>query len=435
MADDVPNPTAISTSTSANTNCVNPNGQLGASVIVPGPGRSVGDYNYYWYIGDLTNPASNPLTPGSITPNPTPDFTGSLITNVDAGTYTVFVVDTMDPFCQSEGTLVEVEDGTSPPDYTLTIDNHVTVCFDVKDGFASVEVPDFSKVNVEWIDDSNNVISTQFFADSLEAGSYILSLTDVNTGCVAQEVFNINNDAIIPSDPLVIVNNNRTNCTTPNGSAVANVDGNQTGFLFEWFDQDDMTTPYTTGAEVFNLDSTTYLVRATNLTTGCESALTSVTIEYQIADPIFEVRFTLSTCLRTEDGATNQFDGDAQVNIDEESNPQQFAGQLKATNYEWRDSNGDIISTDAKLVDAAPGNYMVSFVARNGCTYSASFTMTTELQVYNGVSANDDRMNDFFLIDCVDQFPGNSVKIYNRAGTLVYEVDEYDNVNTRFAGA
>ena len=432
MADDIPNPIEIAISTSANTNCVNFNGQAGASVISPAPGRGVNDYIYYWYVGDQRG--TDPISADPLNPFPAPDFTGALYTGLEARDYTVFVVDTQDTFCRSQGTLVNVPSGTTPPEYTLDIENHVTVCFDVKDGFASVEVPDFSKVDIEWIDDASNVISTQFFADSLEAGSYIVSLTDVNTGCVATEVFNIENRAIIPSDPLIILNNNRTNCTEPNGSAIANVDGDQTGYIFEWFHESDLSTPYTTGAEVFNLDSATYLVRATNLATGCESALSSLTVEYEILDPVFELIFSQSACLRTEDGAVNQFDGNASVFIDETTNPQQFAGQLKATNYEWRDASGNLISEDAKLIDVAPGAYTVTFIARNGCTYSASFDMSTNLTVYNGVSANDDGMNDFFLIDCVDYFSGNSVKIYNRAGSLVYKVDNYDNVTTRFTG-
>ena len=56
------------------------------------------------------------------------------------------------------------------------------------------------------------------------------------------------------------------------------------------------------------------------------------------------------------------------------------------------------------------------------------------LNIYNGVSANDDGKNDFFLIDCIDYFPNNNVKIFNRAGQRIYEVNQYDNRNVRFEG-
>ena len=58
----------------------------------------------------------------------------------------------------------------------------------------------------------------------------------------------------------------------------------------------------------------------------------------------------------------------------------------------------------------------------------------SSITIYNGVSANDDGNNDFFLIDCADLFENNNVKIFNVEGALVYEVDGYDNLNIRFEG-
>ena len=43
-------------------------------------------------------------------------------------------------------------------------------------------------------------------------------------------------------------------------------------------------------------------------------------------------------------------------------------------------------------------------------------------------------MNEIFQIDCIQNFPTNLVKIFNRAGTLVYEAEGYDNTSTFFDG-
>ncbi len=421
MTDEINNPFLVAPSTSANTNCSFPNGIMSAQVVKRGD-RAVTDFNYYWYIGDQT--ATDPLGSTPLAPFPAPDFTGSLVTNAAEGTYTLFVVDTVDPFCRSTAQLVEIEDGTSPPDYTLEV-RHVSICFDQKDGYVEVTVPDIGQVDIEWIDDANNVISTNSLVDSLDAGSYILQITDKNLGCVATEVFNINNDAIIPSDPEVIVNNVRTNCSEPNGDAVATVDGDQSAYTFEWFTTDDLVTPYATGGRVTNLDSGTYLVRATNLTTGCESALTSVEIDYEITDPVFEIQFSVAACLRTEDGSTNQFDGTAIVVFDEPN---------EERNYRWEDEFGNLVGEDSRLIDAGPGTYTVTFTADNGCEYTRSFSMETLITVYNGVSANGDRLNDFFLIDCIDYFTNNTVQIFARDGVKVFEQDGYDNITNRFEG-
>jgi gliding motility-associated-like protein len=50
------------------------------------------------------------------------------------------------------------------------------------------------------------------------------------------------------------------------------------------------------------------------------------------------------------------------------------------------------------------------------------------------LSANGDGQNDFFLIDCLDQFENNRVEIFNRDGTRVFEMDGYNNLDRRFEG-
>ncbi len=409
--EDRPREVLFNVNTSPVTSCTDPNGTMTVQIV---KGLPVSSYDIYWFNGAQSEPDTTNA-----------NFTGGSIVDLPDTTYTVSVVEKSDRFCQVVETF-DIMDSTSPPDYTLEIVSDVTVCFSAKDGFAQVTFPDASLVNIEWLNDTNTVISNQTFADSLDVGSYTLKLTDVNTGCMVEEIFSIDNIADIPSIPTIIVNNDRTNCADENGSAVANVDGIQNGFLFEWFAQDDLMTPYTTGAEVFNLDSTTYLVKATNLATSCESALASVNIEYDITDPVFEIQSSIVACLRTEDGATNQFNGSAIVGFEQFNEVQE---------YRWEDESKNILGTDARLIDVGPGTYTVFFTAGNGCEYSETFTMTTDITVYNGISANGDGLNDFLLIDCVDYFTNNSVSIFNRAGAKVYEINSYDNVSSRFEGS
>lgn len=47
--------------------------------------------------------------------------------------------------------------------------------------------------------------------------------------------------------------------------------------------------------------------------------------------------------------------------------------------------------------------------------------------VYNGVSPDGDSRNDTFVIECIDYYTGNNLKIFNRYGLLVFEQDDYDN--------
>ena len=58
-----------------------------------------------------------------------------------------------------------------------------------------------------------------------------------------------------------------TNCSFPNGRAVATVNGDTEGILFEWYDVADATrsTVLFTGSQQSTLSQGTYVVIATNL--------------------------------------------------------------------------------------------------------------------------------------------------------------------------
>lgn len=49
------------------------------------------------------------------------------------------------------------------------------------------------------------------------------------------------------------------------------------------------------------------------------------------------------------------------------------------------------------------------------------------LVVYNEISPNGDGKNDVFYVDCLGEYQGNSLSIFNRHGNLVYQVDDYKN--------
>lgn len=57
-----------------------------------------------------------------------------------------------------------------------------------------------------------------------------------------------------------------------------------------------------------------------------------------------------------------------------------------------------------------------------------------EVVIYNGVTPDGDGMNDYFIIDNINQFPNNHVTIYNRWGRKVYETYSYDSNGNVFNG-
>lgn len=58
---------------------------------------------------------------------------------------------------------------------------------------------------------------------------------------------------------------------------------------------------------------------------------------------------------------------------------------------------------------------------------SAMVEISNCLSIPEGVSPNGDSDNDSLIIPCIERFPDNTIKIYNRYGTLIYQTNNYDN--------
>ncbi len=56
-----------------------------------------------------------------------------------------------------------------------------------------------------------------------------------------------------------------------------------------------------------------------------------------------------------------------------------------------------------------------------------AYVVPTCLVVYNEFSPNGDGVNDYFKIDCITQYPNNSLQVYNRWGNIVFETRSYKN--------
>jgi large repetitive protein len=80
------------------------------------------------------------------------------------------------------------------------------------------------------------------------------------------------------------------------------------------------------------------------------------------------------------------------------------------------------------------GDYQVTVYGAGECPTTEEFHVGTDIYVYNGVSPNGDGRNDVFTVGCIDMFRDNHVRIYNRSGQLVYEMNDYNNEDRSFAG-
>ncbi|MBN8693685.1 MAG: gliding motility-associated C-terminal domain-containing protein [Bacteroidetes bacterium] len=106
-----------------------------------------------------------------------------------------------------------------------------------------------------------------------------------------------------------------------------------------------------------------------------------------------------------------------------------------AITYTW--SNG---SNDSSIVvsPVTAETFMVDAIDSYGCKFVQAINVEVdplcEITVFNGLTPNGDGKNDVFFIKNIDQYPNNMVRIFNRWGQVIFEAENYDNVNRKWNG-
>ncbi len=419
MADDIEDPILISTSFEANNNCVNPDGELGMFVI---NAQSNKTYEYYWFVGNVTNPDINNA-----------DYTGVAVIGVPNGTYTAYVVDVTGG-CTSDPVVVEVPDNTNTSElqFDLIQEEPLTNCDPSRpNAIVNIQhtVPSGksnSQLTFYWYtgnttDPANRIDETvsTYTRGELTATTYTVEMIDETTGCSISKSITVEDQTQNAPTPLFTVVSDRTNCSTPNGEALITSDILE--YTFEWTYNGAF---FGTGTKFNNLDVGEYTIVATDIKTGCTSNAATFNIaDNTVQDPAFEI-------LVTQDPVCDINNGEVET-----------IGLEEIDSIAWSIVNtvepgfsAGLYSNDRKLIEAPPGDYSVYVRDGFGCDNTIQFSLSTDIIIYNGVSANGDGQNDIFLIDCAEFFPNNKCQIFNRAGQLVYEIDNYDNTTNVFIG-
>jgi hypothetical protein len=254
-------------------------------------------------------------------------------------------------------------------------------------------------------------------------GNYSVRVTNNLTGCFIDGNGNIVSGIVLPPVPTAFVLEHRRNCLDPDGivSVNVNVNGqpNVIDYFFNWYNGSSVTNSSDFTEPVYReRDIGFYTVTATELKTGCVSPPATVEVlDFRVAP---EVSFDVfpSRCLAPT-GALELL----------------VLNNFSIQEVTWiQVSTGVQIFGSTAIYDQQDGLYSVNVVSTDGCETTVEVVIPTEITSYNGISANGDGLNDFFEIDCIDRFPTNNVKIYNRVGVKVYEADGYNNQDVIFRG-
>ena len=384
------------------------------SVFATVTNGSKSDYQYLWY--EETVKASEDFTSTPL------DF----VTGLSAGTYIVRAIDLNDASCFAADT-VRVDDMRVMPVVIAEPLSPLTICDPAKpDGVAAANV-DGQIINhtFDWYlntPSAGGSIYTGSQPSNLAAGLYSVIATDIVTGCADTTQVRIELEQMAIPNPAIEILSMVTSCISGNGAVSASVDGNTRDYIFDWYiGTAEKASPDFTGEIYDSLAVGPYSVTATSRITGCKSPLVTEQITDDPKYPDFSVTTVPTTCRENSNEPSTGF------------------AALFMTNSVDTDSiiwtmNGTVVATGPIATGLDAGTYEVTVISSLGCERTKPFEVKTEIHPFNGVSRNNDGQNDIFHINCIENFPSNLVKIFNRAGTMVYEAEGYDNNGTFFDG-
>jgi gliding motility-associated-like protein len=349
----------------------------------------------------------------------TPDFVSNEILIAPIGTYTVLAKHPTLNFCTSIADTVSVTDGRVYPQVTAVQKAPLTYCDPGKPNGVAFATVNGSVIGYtfDWYEGS---AATSSYAGSeasiLRASTYVVKATDVISGCAGTTTITIENDPLAIPIPQITLISNRTDCELFDGELSADVNGETKDYIFNWYNGAAVKTQVDGSGEIYTaLDAGVYTVTAIDRASGCSSMPVQREIISVMLYPDFDITTVNTNC--------DENIGSASIKV---------SGAVEVKEIRWEILGAIDVGPQASALPS--GIFTATAVSFSNCPTSKSFEIKTDLTIYNGVSRNSDGLNDFFEIGCISEYPNNSVKIFNRAGTLVFEASGYNNEDTYFDG-
>lgn len=415
------------------TSCLLDNGQLSAIVTSAGSLQNnlFNEYMYLWYYGDTDTTRIA--------------HKERVVDDATNATYTLVVRDRFNPACEVQAILV-VPDERINPMITAGMLKPLSICDTTRatpDGMAYAEV-NGNTIDYDWewvAEPFVTVINRDPIAENLRTGvTYTVTATNKITGCDSTASVEI--EFFLPpmASPVIEILSHVTKCdindpypqgadpNEPDGALQASVGGNVTDYIFDWYNPGDLNNIAYTGILYDTLAAGEYTVRATDKKTFCEAFATEL-IEFKPVYPEYVIETDPTLCGLTTGAVYLTVTNDVEI---------------ADITWDWTgDADGDGIAeqpgipnyeTGPVILEAQSGGYDVKVTTAQNCWNTGYALVKNEINPFNGISRNGDNLNSYFHINCIESFPFNVVKIYNRAGTLVFEGKGYDNLNVLFDG-
>ncbi|WP_166664935.1 MBG domain-containing protein, partial [Pedobacter metabolipauper] len=103
--------------------------------------------------------------------------------------------------------------------------------------------------------------------------------------------------------------------------------------------------------------------------------------------------------------------------------------------YRWSSASGIISGQNTAVLTIRPdetATYQVTATNASGCTDVQTITIEVlsdymAIRTTNILTPNGDGKNDYFIVENIDKYPNNELKVFDRAGRVLFEKRNYDN--------
>jgi gliding motility-associated-like protein len=200
----------------------------------------------------------------------------------------------------------------------------------------------------------------------------------------------------------------------------------------------DITPVKNINIAVFNANQSVFGVDYSGIGAGTTDAIFIYADELGITDTVYfqitvRKKFKIEELLAVDDEISTKKNNTVYWNILQNDH---FTGSLTSLNILSPASHGKTILENNGVVTYLPdknycGKDRFSYRICNidGCDDANVLVdvICKGLVIYNGFSPNGDGNNDYFTIDGIEEFPGNTLTVFNRWGQQVYEAKDYKN--------
>lgn len=329
----------------------------------------------------------------SVTSNPA--------TSLCDGTYSAVVTDALG--CPISSPVFTIASASS---MSITTNKTDPSCSATNDGILNIIPAGGSPgYSFNWQGPSAFTATTQNIS-SIYFGSYTLTVTD-SLGCTKQNVLQV-----VPTI-TVMANAGFDAIICPiTGTAVLDASGSAGSANYKWsvLGQSNNTLAITPNYTVSNLTQpTSFILVATSSVAAC----------FDI-DTVFIDLHTLPT---VDAGSSAMVPVYSSVTIG--GNPTSFSAvSLTWTPAQYLDNANAFNPVASNTINII---YTVTVTDLNGCIESGTVAVDLfpELNVTNGFTPNGDGKNDTWIIDYIEQFPNNTVEIFNRWGDIIFTSKGY----------